>query len=156
MNMNTRHWNDNDLLDLLYGLDLAPDLSLAHFASCPECSARWQALELRRPSVTEPLPLSNAAEQRLRAQRAAVLDRIGQPRTAWIRRAVPAGAAAFLFFIGIALHQPMPQPTPQVVAVNLTDEQLFAEIASVVDQDAPRATDPIRGLFSENSVKEAQ
>jgi len=156
MNMNTRHWNDNDLLDLLYGLDLAPGLSLAHFHSCTDCSARWQALELRRSAITVPPPLSSAAEQRLRDQRVAVLDRIGQSR-AWIWRAVPAGAAAFLFFIGIALHQPAPQiPATQVASVNVTDEQLFAEIASVVDQDAPRATDSIRGLFSENSSKEAQ
>ncbi|MBI5282717.1 MAG: hypothetical protein HY858_13615 [Candidatus Solibacter usitatus] len=155
--METRHWNDDDLLDRVYGLDPAPGLCLAHLDACPDCSARWQALELRRSAVTASQPLTPAAEQRLRNQRVAVFNRVERPRLAWIWRAVPAGAAAFLFFIGIALHRPAPQPpATQVASVTLTDEQLFAEIASVVNQDAPRAADPIRGLFAENSSKEAQ
>jgi hypothetical protein len=157
MNNDNRHWTDNDLLDRLYGLDPAPGLTPAHLDTCPGCGVRWQALENRRAAVVAPAPPSPDVEQRLRAQRQTIFARIEHPRRALLWRAVPAGAAAFMLFAGIALHQPVPlTPRTEVAAVSVSDEQLFTEIASVVNRDTPRAADNIRGLFSESSSQEAQ
>lgn len=68
--MNTnRHWQDQELIDLFYGLRSRN----AHLRQCPECAKRLEALEERRQ-----LTLDCAVETpvNLEAQRAQTLERI--------------------------------------------------------------------------------
>jgi len=158
MRMQDNHWTDDDLLLRLYGADAAPQLSAAHLTECPACAARWEALASSRAAMLASSPMPDQFEQRLRAQRMAMWQRLERPSRSKVWRAVPAAATVFMMFVGIALHQPAPQPVPQQVASSSTisDEQLFSEIASVINQDAPRAADPMRALFSEASNAEVQ
>jgi hypothetical protein len=148
------HWSEARLLDRLYGLDPPPGLSEAHLDSCPDCAARWTALQTSRAAlIAQPAPAF--AEDRLRAQRIAVFNRIERPRGIWAL--APAAATALLVVMGIALQTSPPVREPQTVAViSQSDRELFGEIAALMEEDAPRATDPFRGLFDANSNQEVQ
>ncbi|GEM_PF-7023324 len=155
MSANTNHWTDQDLLLRLYGAGAGSHVSEAHFAECPECAARRDALSSQRASLLSSELSSELLDHRLRAQRTALWERLERPARSRIWQAVPAAATVFLLVIGVALHQPSPQPQPQQLAAAsaVTDEQLFNDIVSVVNQDAPRAADSMRGLFSESEVE---
>ena len=74
-------------------------------------------------------------------------------------RAMPVAATALMLFVGVALHRtPAPGIAPVEVAAvqTVSDTQLFTELASVVNQESPRAADPIQGLFSGDATREAQ
>lgn len=155
-NDHSPHWTENDMLDRLYGLDPAPELALSHFDACAECASRWQALELRRAVVVAPPMPSAALDEKLREQRHAVWARIEGSNRSLLWRAAPAAATACMLLAGIILQQPQPTEPVRQMAATVSDEQFFTDIASLVNQDSPRATDPIRGLFAENSPVEAQ
>ncbi len=146
---NSPHWNEDDLLGRIYGLEPSGGRSLRHFDNCPECAQAWAGLARRRGLLLNaPAPLS---DDQLRAQRQAIWARIEQPRSAMLWRAMPAAAMALMLFAGVALHQ---NPAPNLETVELaaaqtvSDTQLFTELASVVNQESPRAADPIQGLFA--------
>jgi anti-sigma factor RsiW len=155
MNTNGSHWTDEELLQRVYGLDTAPE---SHLKECSECSARWDELQRKRQEMMAPAASSDALEGRLRVQRQAIWNRIEQPQRSMWWRAMPVAATALMLVIGVSLQQPAPSPAKvQVSSVkDMSDEQLFSEIASVANQESPRASDPIRGLFAENSGVEAQ
>jgi hypothetical protein len=156
MNARTNHWTDEDLLLRLYGTEAGPRLSLAHFDECAECAARWTRLEGARAGVVAAAASVPCADEVLRAQRLAVFSRIERPARRGILRVVPAAATCFVVILAVALNRPAPQPAGPQIASAVSDEQLFADIANVVDTDAPRAVEPIRGLFSEASNLEVQ
>jgi len=154
---NSPHWNESDLISQLYGVEPAAGLNVRHLNECPECAQAWAALLTRRGIVlTAPAQVS---DEQLRTQRQAIWARIEQPRRAMLWRAMPAAATALLLFVGVALHQaPRPQLEPVEVASvqSVSDTQLFTELASVVNQESPRAADSIQGLFADDATTEAQ
>ncbi len=154
---NSPHWKERDLLDRIYGLEPAAGLSARHLDECSECAEAWTALAARR-GVVLAAP-GQVSGERLRAQRQAIWAQIEQPRRTMLWRAMPAAATALLLFVGVALHQaPAPRMEPAEVASvqTVSDTQLFTELASVVNQDSPRAADPIQELFSGDAAMEAQ
>jgi hypothetical protein len=154
---NRNHWNDDALLDRLYGLDPAPDLELSHFDRCADCLNRWNALQLRHAALTA--EQAALGEDRLRAQRTAIWNRIEQSRRPLYWRAVPALSTALLLVAAVALHIPRPgEPKPDRIEYTQlqpvkSDTEFFNEIASVVNADTPRAADPIRALFDVNAME---
>lgn len=150
-----RHWTDEDLLFRLYGAEPSVDLSLSHFEECPQCAARWASLVSSRSSLLAAAASVPCAAERMRAQRAAVWSRVERPPRRGLR-ALPAAATVCVLLLAVALQRPAPQPLPQRAAVAVSDEQLFSEIASVVNADEPRAVEPIRGLFHESAALEVQ
>lgn len=152
-NHNSPHWSESDLISRLYGLEPAEGRSAAHLTECRDCGERWQALQLRRRTVVDAAPTpSEGLEERLRAQRQAVWARIEHPRRNLIWRMLPATATALMIFAGVALHQTKPPAAPVQTAAMVSDAQFFNEIASVVNQETPRAADPLQGLFDNTAA----
>lgn len=152
-NHNSPHWSESDLISRLYGLEPAEGRSSAHLTECGACGERWQALQLQRRSVVEAVPMpSEGLEERLRAQRQAVWARIEHPRRNLIWRMLPATATALMIFAGVALHQTKPPAAPVQTISAVSDAQFFNEIASVVNQETPRAADPLQGLFDNTAA----
>ncbi|QOY84971.1 hypothetical protein [Paludibaculum fermentans] len=153
---NSPHWTESDLISRLYGLDPAEGRSPAHLTECRDCSDHWQAVQARRRSVVEDAPASSEGlEERLRAQRQAVWARIERPRRPLLWRMIPATATALMIFAGVAMHQAKPPVIPVQTASAVSDAQFFNEIASVVNQETPRAADPLQGLFDSNAAPAA-
>lgn len=141
------HWTTEAMLGRLYGLDPPPGSDVSHLDSCAGCQAQLAALEARRGAVVG--ASATVAGDRLRAQRQAVLSRIeaGTRGGAW--RLVPAAATALVMLLGVALHQPAPVVEPKPVAVLAqSDRELLSELATLMEEEEPRAAEPIRGLFS--------
>jgi hypothetical protein len=149
------HWSEARMLDHLYGLDTPADLNERHLSDCPECAPRWAALAARRSEVLAATPALR--EDRLRAQRAAIFERIDQHSGRGFWNLVPAAATALLLVAGIALQAPAPVVQPQTVAVvSQSDRELFSEVAAMMEEDVPRATDPFNSLFDTSSSLEVQ
>lgn len=146
--MNGKHWTDEELIARIYAVAEADE---AHLAGCRECSERLLALESHRAAVLEPAVVS---EDRLRAQRQAVWARLEQPQRGWLWKLAPAGAMALMLVAGVALHSPAPKPAP--VQVAMSDSQFFSEVATVVNEESPRAAETMQGLFAEGTQTEAQ
>jgi hypothetical protein len=141
------HWQDDDLLVRLYGLEPERREALHALESCPECSARFDAFSQRRRQGLSASPVS---DDFLRAQRQAIYakieDRKRSPLHSW---KVPVGATAVVVFLGVLLQQPAPKPIEEPVAA-VSDAQFFSEIATLASDDEPRAAQPIKALFSES------
>ncbi len=150
VNQKHAHWTDDELLDRLYVSGGECD--------CAECAARWRTLTERRAGLLEQSRAAELSDQRLREQRAAIWKRIETPRRPLVWRAVPAAATALVLLFGVALNQPAPRVnTPVTTATaQISDEQLMTEVASLLNQDTPRAADPMRALFSETSATEVR
>lgn len=147
------HWSDAQLLDRLYCAGTPPGLSEAHLAGCPDCARRWSALEASRARLLEAPPPAFSGD-RLRAQRAAVFARMEQPppRALWAL----APATALMLAMGVLLHSPAPRIETQTAAVlTQSDRELLNDIAALVEEDAPRATGAIQGLFDSSAAGEA-
>ncbi|HEY3443054.1 MAG TPA: hypothetical protein VGK29_20000 [Paludibaculum sp.] len=154
---NSPHWNESDLINQLYGVEPAVGLHMEHLSDCPECAQVWATLLTRRGVVLS--APAQVSDEQLRTQRQAIWARIEQPQRAMLWRAMPVAATALLLFVGVALHQaPVPRMEPVEVASaqTVSDTQLFTELASVVNQDSPRAADSIQGLFAGDATTEAQ
>jgi hypothetical protein len=156
MTTRTKHWTDEDLLARLYGADPAPQVDLSHFDDCPDCAARWTRLAGARGAVLAAASAAPCRDETLRAQRLAVWERIERPARTRLLRAAPAAATCLVLLLAVALNHPTPQPVPTQIATAVSDDQLFTDIASVVNADSPRAVEPLRGLFPESSHTEMQ
>jgi len=156
--MTNGHWSDEDLIHRMYGVGPEEAARLAHLEACPECAARWQAVERQRTVFVESARSAQVDESLLRAQRDAVWRRLEEARRPWLWRMAPAGATALLLVFAVYLHRPAPQPEPAQVALyqQISDEQLFSEIASIADETAPRAVQPIQALFDAKAETEVQ
>lgn len=151
------HWTDEELIGRLYGAGPEDAARASHLADCADCSERWRQLAERRGQFIEHARLTVVDDARLRAQRDAVWRRVEDSKRPWLWRAAPVGATAMLVLVGLLLHTPAPwiEPT-QVASAQISDEQLFSEIATMVNEDAPRAAQPIQGLFDEGVSVEVQ
>jgi hypothetical protein len=146
----SEHLSRDEMIERLYGMDTGAD----HLEGCPECSARFQALESKRAELASP---EDVPAELLAAQRRAVYSRMGErPRSfqAW----VPALATAALVALGIYVYQPIAHH-PQKIApgkiisaqqVDLGDAQLFSEAVSMEQTAEPLAVAPIHELFEGN------
>lgn len=146
---NSPHWTESDFVARLYGLGPGAGHTEDHLRSCAECAARWSELEAGRRQMLEAQPVtSEALESRLRAQRQAVWARIEKPRRGLMWRLVPVTTTALMIFAGLALQYQTKTPAaPRPVISQASDAQFFNEVASMVNQDMPRAADPMQGLF---------
>jgi hypothetical protein len=149
-----RHWTDDELLDRLYGLHEESGLALEHLKHCAECETRWLGLQARRAAQTG--SPSQVSEVRMREQRAAIWRKIEAPERGLWWKAVPVMATALMLVVGVSLHRPDPAPAPAQVASVVSDAEFFNEVATMVNEDTPRAADPMRELFSETKAVEAQ
>lgn len=152
------HWTDEELLSRLYGVGPEEAARAEHLSVCAECSARWRRLEESRGRILESAQLAVVDDARLRAQRDAVWRRLEESRRPWIWRIVPAGATAALVLVAVLLNTPAPRIEPADVASvhQISDEQLFNEIASMVNEEAPRAAKTIQGLFDAEAAVEVR
>jgi anti-sigma factor RsiW len=146
----SEHLSRDEMIQRLYGMDAGA----SHLEGCPECGARFQALESRRAELAaaEEIPADLLA-----AQRRAVYSRMGErPRSfhSW----VPALATAALVALGIYVYQPVKHYPQKIVAakivsaqqVDVGDAQLFSEAVSIEQTAEPLAVAPIHGLFEGN------
>lgn len=155
-NIAAPHWSEARLIERLYGLEPPLELSAAHLEICAECGGRWKALQARRAEMLSG-PAPAVSEDRLRAQRIAVFQRVERPAARRIWALAPAAATALLVVMGVALQAPAPVRETQTASViTQSDRELFSEIAALMEQDEPRAADPFRGLFDSNSSQEVQ
>lgn len=150
-NLQSNHWTADDLLDRLYGLDPRAGLSVEHLTACGECSRKLAALESHRAVMAAG---GTVSEERMRAQRQVIFDRIEAPSHGWMMRFAPVAATAFLLVLGVTLQRPEPIPPAPITATAVvpSDEELFASVALLVEDDTPRAIDPIRGLFASQTT----
>jgi hypothetical protein len=155
MREETRHWSDDELLRRVYGVAGEGAVSEAHLEHCAECGARWQQLLSRRAATLGLAAEGSVSEERLQRQRQAVWARIERRPGVWFRKWAPAAAAACMLAAGIfLLHPPglLPAPRPFHVSnapAQISDAQLFNDVAVLSSPEAPRAAAPIRGLFEE-------
>jgi hypothetical protein len=147
-----KHWNDVELIARIYGVGPDGMEHVRHFDSCAECQAKLLAMSARRALTTVEPPIPDS---RLRAQREQIYRRLesGLSWRVWLRP-VSAAACVAVLVAGWALHRPVPIAVPEAsspaATATISDEQLFTEIASVVNEQEPRAASPIRGLFAES------
>ncbi len=141
--MSDAHWNDDDLINRLYGVGPADD----HVERCADCGRRWSEMLARRGKILEAPAVPEAL---LSAQRRAILGRMRAPeeRRAW--RMVPSFAAAALLVVAIGINTPAPKPVPAIASSDAqfsNDAQFFNDIFSSISGAAPRAVAPVEGLF---------
>jgi len=132
------HLSDDQLIDRLYGLAGEQN----HLADCPQCSARFDAMEIRRREMARLAPPSAEV---LAAQRRVIHSRLGERpnrRMKWIP-AMAAGALAIAALVYRPAVPPAPHPDP-------ADAQLFSEVYSMEQSTEPTAAAPIHGLFEDN------
>ncbi len=146
-----RHIPDDDLLLNLYSAEKPGGLD-----GCPDCTARWERLSARRNTVLATAANAACSDERLRAQRQAVWHRIEHPAHVRLLRALPAAATMCVLLVAVVLQSPAPQPATKQVAAAVSDEQLFNDIAKVVNDSEPRAVEPMRGLFNESTSVEVR
>jgi hypothetical protein len=155
-----RHWCDEELIGRMYGVGPEDSALLSHLEMCPQCASRRQELERRREAFVESARMSLVDENLLRDQRVSMWRRLENARRPWAWRLAPAGATALLLLFALVLHKPAPQPEPVEFAVavqqQVSDEELFNEIASMLNETTPRAAKPMQGLFDTGAQMEVQ
>jgi len=153
MNDKLRHLDDEQLLLSLYGA-AAPEAS-AHLRACPDCAARLRGLEARRSAwLAAPAPPASTAL--LRAQREAVYAAIGKKRAQPYWRAIQAGALACSVLLGVLLYRPAPPPVQTASQPVITDQQLFNDLADMMNRETPIAAEPLMALFAPQQSEESQ
>jgi hypothetical protein len=153
MNEKLGHLDDEQLLLALYGA-AAPEAA-AHLDACAECAAQLRRLQSRRLELAA-APLLPASDARLRAQREAVYQAIEKKRARPYWRALQAGALACSVLLAVLLYRPAPPPQETTAAHALTDQQLFNDLAEMINRDTPAAAEPLMALFVTEPSQEAQ
>jgi hypothetical protein len=133
------HLNDDQLIDLMYGIS-----SDSHPASCSECSLRLNRLRERRAELAVTPPVSHNF---LAAQRRQIYSRLGQPLPSRMRWAPATLAAACLLIAGMFVYRPMATAPAHT---DIADAQLFSEVYSMEESTEPIAAAPIHSLFEDN------
>jgi len=161
MRSDERHWQDDDLFRKLYGLAPESGVSEEHLNACGECSGRWKALQLVRSEYLSEAETSLVPEDRLIEQRRSLWARIDHPRKFWLSKWAPVAATSMILAAGLVLlhpdrpaQAPLPQASvsarPSESAAQISDAELFSDLSAIASPAAPKAAEPIRGLF-ENS-----
>jgi anti-sigma factor RsiW len=153
MNEALRHLDDEHLLLSLYGA-AAPETA-AHLEGCAECAARLRNLEARRSAwLAAPAPPADAP--RLRAQREAVYRAIEQDRRRPYWRALQAGVLACSVLLAVLLYRPAPPPVESAGNQAISDQQLYNDLAEMMNRDTPAAAEPLMALFAPQQSQESQ
>lgn len=146
--MTGKHWNENDLLDAIYGAGRTD----GHLEDCAECRAKWAELRAKRAGMLA--ARAEAAEliphAFLAAQRRSIYHRLGERVRHWTSvRLASAAAVLAMLVIGVFLYRP-----EALVRVGgpggVSDAQLVNEVASMVDSPLPPSIEPVRNLFEED------
>lgn len=153
MNDNLRHLDDEQLLLSLYGA--GEPGAAAHLGACPDCAARFRGLQARR-SAWLAAPAPPAGEARLRAQREAVYAAIERKRARPYWRAIQAGALACSVLAALLLYRPAPPPVETAGQPVITDQQLFNDLADMINRETPIAAEPLMALFAPQEPQESQ
>ena len=155
-----RHWDGGDLLRRLYGLAPEGDASDEHLTMCSECSSRWEELRLARIETLSESSAAVVPEAMLLAQRRALWARVDHPRRFWFSKWAPVAATAMMLVAGFVLlrpTQPLSAPGSQAssaATTSISDAELFGDLSAMASPAAPRAAEPIRGLFENSSSEE--
>jgi hypothetical protein len=144
MNGKIRHLDNEQLLLALYGA-AAPEAA-AHLDACADCAAELRRLQARRVELAA-APLLPATDTRLRAQREAVYQAIERRRARPYWRALQAGALACSVLLAVLLYRPAPPPET-TAAHAVSDQQLFDDLAEMINRDTPAAAEPLMALFA--------
>jgi hypothetical protein len=156
-----RHWQYDDLVRRLYGLEPESGASEEHLVECRECFGRWEALQLVRAEYLSEAETSPVSESRLVSQRRTLWARIDHPGRFWISKWAPVAATSMMLAAGFVLlhpNRPAPAPisqAPQTArqlnpAAQLSDSELFSDLSAMALPAAPKAAEPIRGLFEDS------
>jgi hypothetical protein len=155
------HWRDGNLIRRLYGLAPEGGASDEHLTSCGECSSRWETLRLARLKTLTEAGSGLVPETRLLEQRRALWARIDHPRRFWFSKWAPVAATAMMLVVGLVLLQParpLKAPASQAglnaAALSISDAELFSDLSAMASPAAPRAAEPIRGLFESSSSEQ--
>ncbi len=149
--MENKHYTDDELIGRLYGLDRND----GHLDLCTECKLRLEGMKRRQSLATSHEP--HLTPGFLAEQRHAVWARLGKrPNSHVFRRTASAFAAMAVLVVGFLAYHPTPNaPAPQPAAsatASVSDEELYADISTVVNTPEPLAASPIRGLFEEKET----
>ena len=163
MRNDERHWQDDDLFRKLYGLAAESGVSDQHLIACRGCSERWEALQLVRAEYLSEAEAGMVPESRLMEQRKSLWVRIDHPRRFWLAKWTPVAATSLMLAAGLVLlHPDRPAPvlqTSQVArqsngAAQISDAELFSDLSAMASPAAPKAAEPIRGLFEDSGSEE--
>ena len=95
---------------------------------------------------TRSLPEPEVSQDFLAAQRRSIYRRLDEPRRNWVALRWVLSVAMLLLLVASVtferLHRAEPAPA-------ISDEQLFSDLASMEQRAAPKAIQPIHGLFEE-------
>lgn len=138
-------------MDRLYGVATGDE---RHLEICPECAARWRRIEMRRREVLAKTACETdeLSAGFLAAQRRAIYTRLDRPQPRFTPKWAMGLAALLLMTVGLSVWRPGQQATP-VPAVTweaeISDSQLFEELAALDRAPLPRAAAPLQNLFEQ-------
>lgn len=138
--MERRSWTEQDLIDRLYGIETAPPEVTAVWEAGPEYRAAWQRVQARhalKPAMPEP---------DWAAQRRRIYERLEHPPVSWTKW-LSAGLATAALAGVLLVNRP---GGSRVAPDEISDTQLFQEIAVIEQTAEPRAAAPVRELFHSN------
>jgi anti-sigma factor RsiW len=138
--MGSRHWDDQELIERLYGLGPVD----GHLDECEHCAGRFGALVSAREQVLAPPSVS---EELMTRQRLAIRRSLETPGRN--RRWLPYGSAvatAAVLLLAVLLYRPAPPPK---ASGTLSDAEFFAEVYSLAKSSEPVAAEPMHALFEE-------
>jgi anti-sigma factor RsiW len=135
--MGSRHWDDRELIERLYGV--GPEDG--HLDECDRCAGRWSALVSARDQVLAPPSISEELMARQRLAIRQSLENAGVQR-GWLPYAWATATAAVLL-AAVLLYRPAPAPEP------LSDRQFFSDVYSMARSSEPLAAEPMHALFEE-------
>ena len=148
-----KHLDDEQLLLELYGA--GTEDAHRHLQACAECASRLAHLKAQRARLSSGMAAPDPAV--LRRQREAVWAQIGKNRARPAWRALQAGALACAVFVAVLLYRPAQPPRPEMAraGAEVSDAQLYEDLATMLALETPAAAEPLLGLFAapeENEV----
>jgi hypothetical protein len=145
----SNHLSDDQLVDRFYGLASKDD---AHLNACALCQSRWTKLQRCHTDATGE---AGRSPEFFHQQRRRIFGRLAAPVSSLRANLMPV-ALALLLMLGLVVSQPMrtgPPTSPQnVKATQIIEAGWFEDTYSATRVLEPRATSPIRELFSQGPV----
>jgi len=132
------HWTEDDFCHWLYGLREKD----AHVETCNACRAELDRLSRERGRI---ISAPQVSEEFLQKQRREIYNRLGERGRNWAPlRWVASVAAVLVVVFSLTLFRYKSSPVAQ-----LSDDQLFKDIANIEQSDEPKAIQPLHNLFEE-------
>ena len=152
--MKTKHWTQEQLLAILYGVRTEEDAAKdAHFPRCAECARRLGELRRRRNAIPAPVSMP---ENIVVAQRQSIMRRVAAARdvkrslaVTWWRPVVALAAVAMLL-MAIAISRKDSRAVSTAVASSLSsagDATFFNEVMYEASRTESAALTPLHNLF---------